>query len=149
MIIYQKFIYRDDLQRNPDILYVFGDNAKRFGMGGQAKEMRGEPNAIGIATKDSPSESMSDDDYINNIMTIMEDMKPIFNHLINLGNIVLPSDGIGTGLANLSNEAPRTWDGLCMIMNMLRGIDEYHECPMRRQGMYDAYTNIITKGLED
>jgi hypothetical protein len=35
--------------------YVFGDNGRRIGFGGQAKEMRGQPNAIGVATKWEPS----------------------------------------------------------------------------------------------
>jgi hypothetical protein len=34
---------------------VFGDNGRRIGFGGQAKEMRGEPNAIGVATNWEPS----------------------------------------------------------------------------------------------
>jgi hypothetical protein len=40
-ILYQHRIYRMDLIANPNILYVFGDNTKRVGMGGQAGEMRG------------------------------------------------------------------------------------------------------------
>ena len=35
--------------------YVFGDNMERRGLGGQAGVMRGEPNAIGVPTKWSPS----------------------------------------------------------------------------------------------
>jgi hypothetical protein len=35
--------------------YVFGDNGRRIGFGGQAKEMRGEPNAIGVATEWVPT----------------------------------------------------------------------------------------------
>ena len=53
-VIFQKFIYRADLQNNPDVLYVFGDNLVRKGRGGQAKEMRGHPNAVGVATKNTP-----------------------------------------------------------------------------------------------
>ena len=53
-IIFQKMIYREDLIRNPDTIYLFGDNDKRKGLGGQAKEMRGESNAIGIRTKKAP-----------------------------------------------------------------------------------------------
>jgi hypothetical protein len=47
-------IYRRDLRANPESLYLFGDNTKRVGIGGQAREMRGEPNAVGIATKNAP-----------------------------------------------------------------------------------------------
>jgi hypothetical protein len=38
------------LEKNPDTIFVFGDNAKRVGRGGQAI-IRGAPNAYGIATK--------------------------------------------------------------------------------------------------
>jgi hypothetical protein len=31
------------------------DSVQRHGLAGQAKEMRGEPNAIGVATKRAPS----------------------------------------------------------------------------------------------
>jgi len=34
--------------------YAFG-TSRRIGFGGQAKEMRGEPNAISVATKWEPS----------------------------------------------------------------------------------------------
>jgi len=48
-ILYQDQIKRDDLRAHPDRIYLFGDNVARQGRGGQAKEMRGEPNALGIA----------------------------------------------------------------------------------------------------
>lgn len=51
IILRQTRIYRADLAMNPKVLYVFGDNLERKGFGGQAYEMRGEPNAFGIATK--------------------------------------------------------------------------------------------------
>jgi hypothetical protein len=38
------------LQLNPDTIFVFGDNTKRVGRGGQAI-IRGAPNALGIVTK--------------------------------------------------------------------------------------------------
>jgi len=55
IIIKQHKIYRKDLKNNPDVLYLFGDNLVQKGFGGQAKEMRGEPNAEGIPTKKLPS----------------------------------------------------------------------------------------------
>ena len=53
-IKYQKWIERSDLQNNPEDVYIFGDNYARQGLCGQAKAMRGEPNALGIATKRTP-----------------------------------------------------------------------------------------------
>lgn len=110
MIIYQKFIFRDDLRRNPNVLYLFGDNMERVGLGGQAKEMRGEPNAVGIATKRRPSmsegEFFSDDDYDEVIATMRHDMKPAIEHLKRGGVVVIPTDGLGTGLSELPQRAP-------------------------------------------
>lgn len=42
------------LRTNPDKVWVFGDNMKGFGKGGQAM-IRDEPNAFGIPTKRYPS----------------------------------------------------------------------------------------------
>ena len=54
-VVKQKWITRDDLKRNPEHLFAFGDNMARRGLGGQAKEMRGEPNAVGVPTKWEPT----------------------------------------------------------------------------------------------
>ena len=57
MIEYVDFIERSMLQQRPNDIFIFGDNMIRKGLGGQAREMRGEPNAIGIPTKKFPSMS--------------------------------------------------------------------------------------------
>ncbi|SDK47143.1 hypothetical protein [Bradyrhizobium ottawaense] len=54
-VVFQNWITRNDLLDNRDKMYVFGDNVQRTGFAGQAKEMRGEPNAIGVVTKWAPS----------------------------------------------------------------------------------------------
>ena len=61
MIVYRtdKVITRDKIKENPDVLYLFGDNLLRKGLGGQAKEMRGEPNTLGIVSKKYRNESES------------------------------------------------------------------------------------------
>jgi len=111
-IDYQKFIMRKDLKNNPDKIYVFGDNDHRSGYGGQAKEMRGESNAIGIRVKKSPSMSSNafytDDEYSNNIKKISDDLITLYN-ASHYKIIVFPSNGIGTGYAMLSKTAPRTF----------------------------------------
>ena len=69
MIVYRtdKIITRDKVKENPDVLYLFGDNLLRKGLGGQAKEMRGEPNTLGIVSKKYPSNNKdsfyTDDDF--------------------------------------------------------------------------------------
>jgi hypothetical protein len=59
-IYLRQHIYRSDLILNPNVLFIFGDNMLRIGLGGQAREMRGQPNAIGIPTKQSPGTAPHD-----------------------------------------------------------------------------------------
>jgi hypothetical protein len=122
-IIYQKIIYREDLQANPDVFYIFGDNDQRKGFGGQAKEMRGEPNAIGIRTKKSPDMQLasfySDDEYAENCRKILEDLE-IITELLDDGQIVVfPLDGIGIGLSDMSNKCPKTFK---FLQTKIRGL---------------------------
>ena len=111
MIIFQKFIYREDLKTNQGVMYLFGDNDMRVGKGGQAKEMRGEPNAIGIRVKKAPKTTnayYTDEEYQSNIEKINEDLKSVEERLKSGGNVVVPTDGMGTGLARLEEFAPKT-----------------------------------------
>jgi hypothetical protein len=118
MFRYQKFITRDDLRKNPDTTYVFGDNMLRVGLGGQAKEMRGEMNALGIPTKKKPSwddDSFFTDDDLFDVAgsvlhTILSDLESVFDVLdVHNRDVVWPEDGIGTGLANLEKSSPLLW----------------------------------------
>lgn len=111
-IEYQHFITRKDCRENPDKIYLFGDNLQRKGLGGQAKEMRGEPNAIGIPTKKKPSNTstsfFTDDEFEANCQAI----DAAFVQIPNGRTIVIPSAGLGTGLANLEQRAPKTFEYL-------------------------------------
>jgi hypothetical protein len=130
IVIKQKWIKREDLQNNPNIIYLFGDNQLRTGLGGQAKEMRGEPNAIGICTKMSPSEFMSDDTLEFNKSIIDDDFNKVKSKLAKLNNfwdwvkgrvvVVIPADGLGTGLAELPTRAPKTYKYLCEKLEQLK-----------------------------
>jgi hypothetical protein len=119
MIVYQSRIYRADLRANPDVLYVFGDNAIRKGFGGQAKEMRGEPNARGVATKwypsNHPNAFFSDRQYADAIKIIDEDTFDILLALRFHKTVVFPLDGIGTGLSELPTRAPKIYDYICKL----------------------------------
>ena len=123
-VITQKFIYRSDLQNNPEVKYLFGDNTLRKGRGGQAKEMRGEPNAIGVATKRLPSQMensfFSDAEHVENCRIILADLKPAFDHVRAGGVLVIPEDGLGTGLSELPTRAPMTNSYLESVLGMLR-----------------------------
>jgi hypothetical protein len=107
-IIYQKFIRRVDLRQNPDRRYVFGDNVLRVGFGGQAKEMRGEPNAIGVVTKLAPSMLLNAffDDSTKCKELVQADLNRVQDALNRGLTVVVPSDGIGTGLSRLPDVAP-------------------------------------------
>jgi len=112
-VITQKFVYRSDLQSNRSVMYLFGDNHARKGLGGQAKEMRGEPNAHGIRTKWAPTynavDFFSDSQFDKIVEMLDEDFHSVFEHLT-MGNIVvLPEDGLGTGISRLPELAPKTF----------------------------------------
>jgi hypothetical protein len=110
MIILQYRIYRSDLELNPDLVYCFGDNDDRVGLGGQAAEMRGEHNAIGIRTKkhpiNAPTAYYSDDEYDECIAKINEDFDLVETLLEDGKHVVMPTEGFGTGLSELKERAP-------------------------------------------
>ena len=95
--------------------YVFGDNLKREGTGGQAT-IRPLGNALGIATKKAPSMKagsfFKDSEYKKNKEIIDADIKKITDKRDEGYDIVFPDAGIGTGRAKLKTEAPRTWEYL-------------------------------------
>ena len=102
-------ISREDIRAEKDKIFLFGDNLKGQGYGGQAKEMRGEENAVGIPTKkfpnNNPSAFFSDKELAANVKAIDK----AFDR-IPLGKIiVIPKAGLGTGLAELQEKAPETF----------------------------------------
>lgn len=113
MITYQKWIRRADLKKHPETLYVFGDNTIRMGLGGQAKEMRGESNAFGIATKRRPGTDPGDyfcDDSPLDAMILVKDIGALFHHIeTTKRKVIVPTDGLGTGLSHLPEKAPRLY----------------------------------------
>jgi len=120
----QKWIMRDDLKNNPDVYFLFGDNTIRRGLGGQAKEMRGEPNAIGIATKMTPTSECNayfdDMDVMTNCRIIAKDFRKACQ-MRDMGHmIVIPADGLGTGLSELPQRAPETNEFLEWMLDLLR-----------------------------
>jgi len=104
--------YTRNMVRNMDHkLFVFGDNEYRSGFGGQAKACRDMPNAIGITTKRKPSMREDafycDADYVHWWTVNKLDLLTLREWLLCGGTLVWPSNGIGTGLAQLSTRAPR------------------------------------------
>ena len=111
---------REEIQSNPDKIYVFGDNLARQGYGGQAKEARDEPNAIGIPTKFSPYDFLTDDDFDAWLPIAIQDCNRIRKAQEDGKTIVWPKDGIGTGLAALEKHAPKIWRKLQEMIADLR-----------------------------
>lgn len=112
MLLFQYRIYRSDLELNPHVIYCFGDNDEKVGKGGQAKECRGEPNALGIPTKKGPGINDDcyyyDSEYDENIRKIERAFTALEIELKKGTVVVLPTEGFGTGLAMLKVNAPRT-----------------------------------------
>jgi len=130
-VITQKFISRSDLRNNPTVAYVFGDNRMRRGFGGQAKEMRAEPNAFGIRTKKKPNSSpdsfFTDDELIQNCDEIMADIGRVLDYVeknVYNGVIVVPEDGLGTGMSDLANKAPKTNEFLQIMTRLMLAHDD-------------------------
>ena len=108
------------LQANPDRYYLFGENVEAHDThsmipggpdSGQAI-IRGQDNAIGIPTKSTTREYMTDDAYEDNIQKIDEGFAKIPEGAM----VVVPQNAqglsLGAGRADLRNKAPRTWDYL-------------------------------------
>lgn len=108
----------------PDLVFVFGDNEDRVGLGGQAV-IRDGGNSIGIRTKRHPNHSpesfWTDDDYKVNIALINKDISNI-ELLVNNGiPVVFSSNGYGNGLADLPTRAPKTYNYLITRLNEVFG----------------------------
>ncbi len=122
VIIYHGFWDVNKVRNHPDYLFVFGDNDKKSGKGGQAI-IRDESNAIGIPTKKYPCMKYfafyTDEEYKENISKIDEAIKRIQEELSrkNYTAIVIPVNGFGTGLAQLSTKAPQTFSYLKNTVN--------------------------------
>jgi hypothetical protein len=122
-LIRQKWITRQDLRNNPHITYVFGDNLFGYGLGGQAKEMRGELNAFGIATKASPYKYLNDNEHFYQMASHYAHRFKELSDYLRVGyTVVWPEAGIGTGLADLANKAPRINDLLRLHIEHLESL---------------------------
>lgn len=109
-----RFVTREYVRANADKIFLFGDNLEQRGFGGQAAAMRGEPNAVGIPTKKSPKLSrdafFTDDEFDQNKSAIDLAFARLAEAVTDsTRSIVVPSDGLGTGRAQLKERAPRTF----------------------------------------
>ena len=98
-----------ECEENKNKLYVFGDNMIRRGNGGQAT-IRDCTNSIGLATKRLPS--MYEDSFFadreDEFRIVEEDIERLLQ-IFNEGDydiLVLPADGLGTGLSKMPEKSP-------------------------------------------
>lgn len=130
----EKFVTRPMVRAAPATLFVFGDNMKGRGYGGQAAAMRGEPNAVGIPTKWIPSNTeyafFIDSDFPAVRGLIEERFQQLADHLASGGDVVWPEDGVGTGLARLKARAPRVFN----LIEARRAALEKHNERRQHQG---------------
>jgi hypothetical protein len=119
-------ITRAHLCANPSTLFVFGDNLRRRGLGGQAAQMRGEPNAVGLPTKREPTTRpeayLSDADLPAIQAAAAADIDRLRRHLTSGGHVVWPAAGIGTGRAELTRRAPAIFDWYASILDEFKQI---------------------------
>ena len=111
-VIRKHHISRAEIRLAPNVLFMFGDNMQRRGLGGQAAEMRGELNAVGVPTKWSPG--ITEADYFTDMDLGNDQVRSRIDaafgrveHWLRIGNdVVIPTDDIGTGRAQLERRAP-------------------------------------------
>lgn len=110
-----KFYTVEKVQSNPQLLFVYGDNLQRYGKKGQAV-IRDLPNTLGISTKYKPT--MDEDAFFSDkevefsiIDNEIRRLREAFREGAYTG-LVFPSDGLGTGLAELPRRSPKLLDYL-------------------------------------
>lgn len=123
-IRYEPWITRAMLQEAPEARFVFGDNIARIGFGGQAGIMRGEPNAIGIATLYAPGEPFRPRCPVA-IEAVLGDLRNVATALREGRTVFVPSAGVGTGIADLPSHAPDLHRLICAFFRAAAG-----HCPL-------------------
>jgi len=108
---------------NPDTIYVFGDNLKGYGKGGQA-QIRDEPNAYGIPTKREPSWAASAffSDAPDEIAAIATALRGLVQLQRQGKVIVFPSAGLGTGRARMATLSPKLFEGMNTVLTKHFGV---------------------------
>lgn len=105
----------NDVNNQKNDVFIYGDNLKRYGKGGQAI-IRDLTNTIGLVTKKEPNNNagsfFSDNEFDENLKLIFSDILKIKRKQI-LGNqLIFSSGGYGTGLSKLPDLAPKTFNVL-------------------------------------
>jgi len=127
--IFEGYWTVDDVRKRKDMIFVFGDNDCKLGTKGQAL-IRYEKNSHGIPTKKYPgynkSAYYSDDDFDDNKEKITNAIQQLVEKLKDnkYVGVFFPKDGLGTGLADLANKAPKTFHFLNSELEKVKKIIE-------------------------
>ena len=126
IIIQEEWFSVEQCRHNPNRLYVFGDNLIRIGKGGQAC-IRDEINSYGIATKRTPSMDNQAffGDRADEAHTLLNDIHGLLQRFYDgeYETIVLPKDGLGTGLAKMQEKSPELFVWLHETLSLLLDVD--------------------------
>ncbi len=130
ILYYSGWLTPELCREHRDKLFVFGDNLKRFGMGGQAI-IRNEPNAYGIATKRLPSMhegSFFEEDNLGDLNAVLGDIEELWDHLKETEDTIVipvtPAGQISLGLerAELQQRAPSIYKTIEMHINEMANV---------------------------
>jgi len=123
--IQKKWYDINDCLINKHKLYVFGDNTIREGHGGQAN-IRDIKNSIGIATKLLPSQSNNAyfSDRYEEYQIIVNDIEKMIKKFKeeNYEILVLPHDGLGTGLSKMPEKSPELFKWMNSLLSEIFNI---------------------------
>jgi hypothetical protein len=122
-VIFVNHYTRSIIKKNPETIFVFGDNMIETGLKGQAKEARGEPNSVGIPTKWLPSGEQAAyflDTHKQAVFPkIINKFAEIREHLANGRNVVFPAAPLGSGYAKLDEKAPEIYKKMNLTVEHL------------------------------
>jgi len=144
MRLFHGFYSPQTCRDEPEAIFIYGDNFKRYGRGkfaGQAI-IRDMPNALGLAVKHEPKRDpgsyLSDSDiglFIKELHKVHEVIAP---KLRSGAMVYWPADGLGTGLAEMPKRAPLLYKKLC----------EYSTGLFRLKGDLDYVSAIVCGGTK-
>lgn len=123
IIIFKGFWKIEDVKKLSNCLFIYGDNDIGKGKGGQAI-IRDLPNAMGIPTKKYPSNKRnafySDEELEQNKIKINKAIDNIIKYSKDFEYVILPENGLGTGLSDLPNKAPKTFKYLNESIELMK-----------------------------
>ena len=121
----QKLFSIEDCSNHPEDIYIFGDNLYGIGKGGQAI-IRDCSNAFGIPTKRAPS--MNSNAFFSDQFDEYEAVKSAIEKLTvrkysrKKVTFVFPTDGLGTGLAQMKTKSPKLFKYMNEQLNKHFGV---------------------------